>query len=318
MADEIGGKEFVDLIGKTDSSTGKSIGETILSIASGEIKTREGFSEFKGSKARDISETLARGRGFLDPVKQTSDQEIDRMMAEGTGLEVLRGADRQSLENLTNENSTNTPTSAYNEGGSGLYFAIEAASDEQIETYNVKINDGRGHFTSDYYVTKEGKNQEKNKGIIRAVIPSEAKIGSIRSAEYKKDVETRIARIESDLNEMEKSGQDITHARNVLSTIREHDTAEYQSSDILSGYDAVTTSENEIRLLNRSTALSSGVKSVEEMRELYPQTKDSRMRGMRQNESLFRNNTRPSQNGCCKTPINQRYPGRGKNFSFAS
>lgn len=302
MAEEVGGKEFVDLIGKTDSSTGKTIGEAILGIASDEIKTREGFSDFEGSKTRDISETLARGRGFLDPVKQTSDQEIDRMMAEGTGLEVLRGADRQSLENLTNENSTNTPTSAYNEGGSGLYFAIEAASDEQIETYNVLQNsDGRGHFTSDYYVTKEGKNQEKNKGIIRAVIPSEAKIGSIRSAEYKKDVETRIARIESDLNEMEKSGQDITHARNVLSAIREHDSAEYQSSDILSGYDAVTTEDNEIRLLNRSAALSSGVKSLEEMRELYPQTKDSRMRGVRRNESLFGINTRPSQNGCYKT-----------------
>jgi hypothetical protein len=270
MADEIGGKEFVDLIGKTDSSTGKSIGETILSIASGETKHREGFYGDKGSKARDVAETLARGRGFLEPVRQTSDQEIDRMMAEGTGLEVIRGADKQSLEDLTNENSINTPMSSYDEGGAGLYFAIEGASDKQIKDFKIEAGNTSNQYTSDHYASKVER-AGREAGVMRAVIPSDAKIGRIKSEEYTKDVATRFERIEADLGEMEKAGQDVSRARSVLSAIKQNND-QNSSSDILSGYDAVTLQSNEVRLINRSAALSSGVKSREEMKQLYPET----------------------------------------------
>ncbi len=45
-------------------------------------------------------------------------------------------------------------------------------------------------------------------------------------------------------------------------------------SDILLGYDAVPVraTDNELRLLNRSAAISSGVKDVSEMKNLYPET----------------------------------------------
>lgn len=45
-------------------------------------------------------------------------------------------------------------------------------------------------------------------------------------------------------------------------------------SDILLGYDAVPVraADNELRLLNRGAAISSGVKDVSEMKNLYPET----------------------------------------------
>ena len=275
MADEVGGKEFVDLIGQTDSSTGKSIGETILGIVSGETKVREGFGAYEGSKRRDISETLARGRGFLGPVGQASDQELDKMMAEGTGLEVLRGADKQSLEDLTNKNSINTPQSAYNDGGDGTYFAIEAASDEQIKDLKIRDENSQSQFTSDYYA-KQVEREGREAGVMRAIVPSSAKVGTSNTEEYKKSIATTFEKIETDLNEMEKTGQDVSHARSVLSAIKKYDNTAVQEGspgDVLAGYDAVVVSgNNEIRLINRPVALSSGVKSREEIKQMYPET----------------------------------------------
>ncbi len=278
MADEIRGKEFVDLIQKIDSSTGKSIGETILDIASGQTKIREGFTSHLGSASRDISETLARGRGYLNPIRQTSDQEIDRMMAKGTGLEILRGADRKSLENLTNENSLNTPTSAYNEGGGGLYFSVEAASDQQIKNIGISNANHSGQYTASHYA-KMGTKEGQSTGIMRAIIPSSAKIANSFSDEYRKDVGTRFERIISDLDEMEKAGLNVSQARNVLLAIKSKD-QEYASADVLSGYDAVALESNEVRLINRPAALSSGVKSTEQITQLYPETaRTTRARG---------------------------------------
>lgn len=270
----MGGKEFIDLINSQDTTEGRNttIGQSILDIASGKTTVREGLSGFEGKKSRDIAETLARGRGFLDPVQQTTDEEIDRMMSEGTGLEVLRGANKTSLENLTTDKSSQTPISAYDEGGTGLYFSVEAASDKMIKEKGIDIDPKtKAHFTAGHYAIKPGEKANPEGAVMRAVLPSDAKIGSKRDPKYKQDVGTRLDVIAKDLDDMEKAGQDVSHARHVLSALRET-SYENSAADILSGYDAVAQENNEVRLINRTAALSSGVKSPAEIKQLYPET----------------------------------------------
>ena len=111
---------------------------------------------------------------------------------------------------------------------------------------------------------------------MRAIVPSSAKVGTSNTEEYKKSIATTFEKIETDLNEMEKTGQDVSHARSVLSAIKKYDNTAVQEGspgDVLAGYDAVVVSgNNEIRLINRPVALSSGVKSREEIKQMYPET----------------------------------------------
>jgi hypothetical protein len=76
-----------------------------------------GFIGMRGSIGRDVHGLLSRARGFDAPFKHISDAELDKQIIAGKSIEILRGADRNSLESLLDKRSFSTVGSAYDEGG---------------------------------------------------------------------------------------------------------------------------------------------------------------------------------------------------------
>jgi len=121
MAEKINGKNFIDLLDTVipgiSDPTEKTLSQHILNLKSGVTKVSGGFGEYRGSMPRDIHTLLARSRGYNVPIKTVTDTELDKQIVQGKSIEILRGANRNSLESLLDERSTSLIGSAYDEGG---------------------------------------------------------------------------------------------------------------------------------------------------------------------------------------------------------
>jgi hypothetical protein len=71
---------------------------------------------------RDIHTLLARSRGYNVPIKTVTDVELDKQIVQGKSIEILRGANRNSLESLLDQRSISLVGSAYDEGGQRSIF----------------------------------------------------------------------------------------------------------------------------------------------------------------------------------------------------
>lgn len=121
MAEKITGSSFLDLLDTVipgiSDPTEKTLSQHILNLKNQTTQVSAGFGGFDGSMPRDVHSLLSRARGFDAPFKSISDTELDKQIIAGKSVEILRGADRGSLESLLDQRSLSTIGSAYDEGG---------------------------------------------------------------------------------------------------------------------------------------------------------------------------------------------------------
>lgn len=126
MAEKVTGRNFLDLLDTVipgiSDPTERTLSQHILNLKSGVTKVSGGFGEYSGSMPRDIHTLLSRSRGYNVPIKTVTDAELDKQIVKGKSIEILRGANKNSLESLLDERSKSLVGSAYDEGGQRFIF----------------------------------------------------------------------------------------------------------------------------------------------------------------------------------------------------
>lgn len=309
MAEEISGEGFLNLLdtkitplsgGDEKITVADQLEKTLAPGAKAETPENSTY-ESLDRISRDIHNTLTRGTGRDSPMKQATDQELDTMMMDG-GTEALRGASKDALDNLAYGETSISST--YDEGGQGVYMAIEAASSDTRARLGLPSNANQGavHYANNQNANIAGAKAKIALGksiegrdmsppaVIRTVLPPEAKI--LPTPEAKIAGDTAVARIKSDLSKMDQNDPRVSRATSILNQVEAASIGKESRPlhEAAAGIDAVVVSKdsNEIRLLNRSAAVTSGTKTIDEIRAMYPETQKTRVSGTAANytESL--------------------------------
>lgn len=124
-----------------------------------------------------VGDILGEYAGFSGAPIKTTDQEIDKLVASGSHYEVLRGSRKGSFNESFMTGTSGY--SAYDEGGTGHYFSVEALDDEiELKKFEPKGVTLDKHPT--FQAVGFGRSADPaEKTIIRGAFPKDANISTL-------------------------------------------------------------------------------------------------------------------------------------------